>query len=86
MKAEGINSDMPTSPSWWSLILSFAYFVYLFIYYLFIFSGSHLWHMEVLRLGVELEMITEGLHHSHSNAGSELCLGLRPQLMATPEP
>ena len=27
-----------------------------------------------------------GLHHSHSNAGSELCLRPIPQLMATPDP
>jgi len=26
------------------------------------------------------------LHHSHSNAGSELCLQPAPQLMATPDP
>ena len=27
-----------------------------------------------------------GLHHSHSNLGSESCLQRRPQLMATPDP
>ena len=27
-----------------------------------------------------------GLHHSHSNAGSEPCLQPTPQLMATPGP
>ena len=27
-----------------------------------------------------------GLHHSHSNAGSELCLQPTPQLTATPDP
>ena len=27
-----------------------------------------------------------GLHHSHSNLGSELCLRLTPQLMAMPDP
>ena len=32
-------------------LLIFACFIYLFIY-----SGLHLWHMEVLRLGVELEL------------------------------
>lgn len=56
MKAEGINLDMPTSPSWWSLILSFAYFVYLFIYYLFIFLGPLPRHMEISKLGMELQL------------------------------
>ena len=27
-----------------------------------------------------------GLHHSHCNTGSELCLQPTPQLMATPDP
>ena len=27
-----------------------------------------------------------GLHHSHSNTGSEPCLRLTPQLMATQDP
>ena len=27
-----------------------------------------------------------GLHHSHSNVGSEPCLQPRPQLTATPDP
>ena len=30
--------------------------------------------------------VAAGLHHSHSNAGSEPCLGPTPQLMAMPEP
>ena len=29
--------------------------------------------------------IAAGLHHSHSNAGSELCLWPTPQLKATPD-
>ena len=27
-----------------------------------------------------------GLHHSHSNTGSDLCLQPTPQLIATPDP
>ena len=30
--------------------------------------------------------VATGLRHSHSNAGSELCLQHTPQLMATPDP
>ena len=30
--------------------------------------------------------IAVGLHHSHSNGGSEPCLQSTPQLMATPDP
>ena len=30
--------------------------------------------------------VAAGLHHSHSNAGSEPRLGRTPQLMATPDP
>ena len=30
--------------------------------------------------------VASGLHHSHSNAGSQLCLRPTPQVMATPDP
>ena len=30
--------------------------------------------------------VAAGLHHSHSNAGSKLCLQTTPQLMATLDP
>ena len=30
--------------------------------------------------------VAPGLHHSHSNAGSELCLQPTPQLTAVPDP
>ena len=33
-----------------------------------------------------IKTTSDGLHHSHSNAGSELCLRLTPQLTATPDP
>ena len=33
-----------------------------------------------------IEVTAAGLHHSHSNAGSELCLQPTPQPMVTPDP
>ena len=33
-----------------------------------------------------IEAVAVGLHHSQSNAGSELCLRSTPQLMATWDP
>ena len=30
--------------------------------------------------------VAAGLHHSHSNTGSKLCLGPKPQLMAMLDP
>ena len=54
----------------------------LFLLYFF-FLGTHLWHMEVPELGVELELqLLGGLRHSHSNVGSEPYL---LQLVATPD-
>ena len=46
----------------------------------------HLWHMEVPRLGVELELTAAGLNHSHSNSGSELHLQPTTQLTAMLRP
>ena len=34
----------------------------------------------------QIEATAAGLHHSHSNTGSEPCLQPTPQLMATPDP
>ena len=34
----------------------------------------------------QIEAVAAGLHHSHSNAGSELHLQPIPQLMAMPDP
>ena len=34
----------------------------------------------------QIRAIAAGLHHSHSNVGSEPCLRPAPQLMATPDP
>ena len=57
--------------------------------YLFLpFSGPHLWHMEVPKLGVELELQLLAYATTHSNVGSKPRLRPTPQLMATlgPEP
>ena len=81
-----------------SYLSIWALFIYLFIYLLFraesalaAYRGSQargqtgataagLW------LGVEPELQLLGLHHSHSNARSQLSLQLTPQLTATPDP
>ena len=49
--------------------------------FFFCFLGPQPWHMEVPRLGVQLE-----LHHSPSNIRSKLHLWPTPQLMAKPDP
>ena len=56
-----------------------------FLLFSFPFLGIRLWHMEILRLGVESEPQPLGLHHSHSNTGSELHLQPMPQLVTTPD-
>ena len=64
-------------------------FIYLFIYFCFFRGGGgsvHLWHMEVPRLGAEIEAASAGLCHSHSNAGSEPCLQPTLQFMAKQDP
>ena len=51
-----------------------------FFFFFLVCLGPHLKHMEVPKLGIQLEL----LHHSH--AGSKLSLQPTPQLMATPDP
>ena len=70
----------------WSISLSQFFFVadekkFFFVF----FSGLHPRHMEVPRLGVELELQPLASHHSHSNTRSEPCLQPTPQLMAAPD-
>ena len=57
--------------------------LFIFIY---LFSGPHLWPMEVPRLGVEIRTVAASLRYRHSNAGSEPCLQATPQLVGTPDP
>ena len=59
----------------------FLTFIYLFIYIL----GPCQHHMDVPRLGVELELQLPGLHHSHSNTPSELHVWLPPQFGSNSE-
>ena len=67
------NVDVPVE-----LVLSF--------FFLFIFLGSHPWHMEVPRPGVQVRVTAAGLYHSHINAGSEPHLQPTPQLTSTLDP
>ena len=46
-----------------SYLLTFTYLLLLFFW-----GGSHLWHVEVPRLGGGIRATAAGLHHSHSNA------------------
>ena len=62
-------------------IFSFAGFVFVFVFCLF---RAALVAYRVPRLGVE-GASAAGLHHSHSNAGSELRLRPTPQLTAMPD-
>ena len=50
--------------------------------------GLHQWHVEVPRLGVQLELQrpTYSHSHSHNHAGSELHLQPTPQLTAMLDP
>ena len=60
---------------------------YLFIYlFMFFFLGPHPWHMEILRLGVELELQLPTYTTAISNGGSVPCLQPAPQLTAMPDP
>ena len=63
-------------------LLTFFFFFLSFLPFLWLLP----WHMEVPRLGVELEPVVARLHQSHSNAGSKPSLQPTPQLMATPDP
>ena len=60
-------------------------YTYTQVYFFFCFLGPHLRHMEVPRLGVELERQLLA-YAMHSKVGSEPHLQPTPQLMATPDP
>ena len=55
-------------------------------FFFFFFLGPHLWHMEVPKLGVELELRLPVYITANSNLGSELRLRPTPQLMGTLDP
>ena len=49
----------------------FCFLHCLFFGFIFVFLGSHMWHMDLPRLGVELDgAAAAGRHHSHNNAES----------------
>ena len=52
-------------------------FLFILLIISFFFLRPHLQHMEIPRLGVKCG-VAAGLHHSHSNVGSELCLRPTP--------
>ena len=57
-----------------------------FLLFVLPFLGPLLRHMEVPRLGIELELSLLAYTRVTSNARSELCLRPTPQLMAMPDP
>ena len=70
-----------------SALLTNIPFIYLFYFLSFLpFLGPMPQHMEVPRLGVELELEPQGLLHSHSDTGSEPRLRPIPQLTAMLDP
>ena len=65
----------------------FNFFILLFFcFFVFAILGPCLWYVEVPRPSGLIGATSAGLHHSHSNAGSEPRLQPTPQLMATPDP
>ena len=58
----------------------------LFLVLIFYFLGPHLRHMEVLRLGVTLELQLQAYTTAYTTAGSKPHLQPTPQLLATPDP
>ena len=63
----------------------FALFIYLFIYLAFFFRATPAAYGSYQAMG-QIGTAAAGLHHSHSNAGSEPHLQPTPQLTATPDP
>ena len=75
----------------YSTLSQFAYtmksFYYLFIYFcLFFFSRAAPAAYDGSQARGLMGAVAAGLHHSHSNAGSEPHLWTTPQLTATPDP
>ena len=57
----------------------------LFYFFIFFFRAMLVAYGESPARG-QIRAVASGLHHSHSNAGSELHLRPPPQLMAMPDP
>ena len=62
----------------------FVYFLLLF--YFFVFLGPHLWHMEVPRLGVELELQLLNSATATATLDPSCISDLRHSLWAIPDP
>ena len=61
------------------------YFLFQMNFFVVVFLGSHWRHMGGSQARGWIAAVAAGLHHSHSNARSELCLWPTPQLWATPD-
>ena len=57
-----------------------------FFLFFFVFSRAVLVAYRGSQARGPVRAVAAGLHHSHSNGGSELCLEPAPQFMATPDP
>ena len=54
------------------------FFVLFWMFFVFCFLGPQVQHVEVPKLGGPNRATAAGLHHSHSNMGSEPCLQPTP--------
>ena len=59
--------------------------LFFFFFSLFVFRATPVAYGDSQARG-PIGAVAPGLHHSHSNTGSELCLRPTPQLTATPDP
>ena len=67
-------------------VLTLLKFFFFFFFLTVCFLGPHLWHMEVPRLGVELELQLPVKATATADAGSRPHLWPTPQLMAMLDP
>ena len=67
-------------------LLVFFFFFLVWRFFIFWFLGPHPQHMEISGQGRQIGATAAGLHHSHSNSGSELPLWPTPELMAMLDP
>ena len=64
----------------------FIILYFLEVFFFFVFLGLPLWHMEVPRLGVKLELQHPVYTPATAKFRSKVCLWPKPQLMAMPDP
>ena len=75
----GVRAWQPLSPF-------LGFFVFIFVFYLFAFSRAALTAHGGSQARGLIRAVATSLHHSHSNARSELRLQPTPQLTAMPDP